>query len=230
MQNPRPPHPTVSAALDELRQSATPPLTNLEAPVQLGDLPSGWRGHLLDHPYLYGSIVPPGCVEVDRLDWARLLTLLSCQLDWSLQLRHVLRSADAGPQPDDLDRAPLLTSWSPATAWHRGLVLSGQMTSRVDPGGRWTVTSLLVGLDPDSSWARAWTGWYRLGEAMTAAHLLSFCLSRLPVDLIQTDDVQLARHFATLRQRTNRMLEPLTLSSRDSREGTGSKHTDGSSL
>lgn len=134
---------------------------------------------------------------------------LAQQLDQAYRIAGLLALVERGPEPQDISDAPLLSHWAPGIAWHGDLVLTGHVTGHPRLGATWIHTSPLMGLDPRGRWARSWSRWYRLGETMGEEHRLDYWLAQVPVRLIETDDAQVARHFAELRARVSRLLEPL---------------------
>jgi hypothetical protein len=198
-------HPAVRAALDELCHAAAPPLTEPDAPVRLADLPAVWREHLR----FYDALVPTTGPDLERADWARLLTLVARGLEHAYRFAGLFAQAERGPAPEDLAGAPVLTQWSPALARRSDLVLAGHVTGHPRLTGPWICTSPLVALDARAGWARSWSRWYRLGEPMAPEHGLGFWQAGVPVRLIATDDVAVGQHLAALRERVSRVLEPL---------------------
>ena len=199
----------VLQALAALQEAAAPPLADSDAPVRLADLPSVWRTLLLDEPHVYEDLLPPGCSEIARSDCTRLVTRVARQLDQAYRIAGLLALMERGPEPDALTGAPLLSRWAPGIAGHGDLVLTGHMTGHPRLGSTWIHTTPLMGLDSRGQWARSWSRWYRLGESTGEEHRLDYWLARVPVALIEADDAQVARHFAALRERVGRILEPL---------------------
>ncbi|TNC49030.1 hypothetical protein FHG66_12780 [Rubellimicrobium rubrum] len=137
----------VAAALQDLSQSAEPLLTNPGAPVRLADLPAVWRAHLLEHPDVYGTLVPLGCAEVERADWERLLVLVARQLEHAFRLAGLFALVERGPAPEELAEAPVLSLWAPGIARFGDLVLAGRVTGHPRLPSTWICTSPLLGLD-----------------------------------------------------------------------------------
>jgi hypothetical protein len=89
--------------------------------------------------------------------------LLSVPLDEACE---VLSEIDDGPDPPVLSAAPLLDLWQPVLSPQHELLLAGRCTGHPILGAaeRWVVTSSLLGLAPDHSWARTFNRFYRLGR------------------------------------------------------------------
>ena len=80
--------------------------------------------------------------------------------------REVLDEIDEGPDPAVLSSAPMLDLWQPIHSPLRELCLAGRCVGHPVLGvaERWIVTSQLLGLAPDMSWARTASRFYRLGQ------------------------------------------------------------------
>ena len=79
---------------------------------------------------------------------------------------RALAEAEAGPDPEVLRAAPHLDVWQPVLTPQRELCLTGQVSGHPTLTGtdRWIVTSPLLALAPDRSWARTLNRFYRLGR------------------------------------------------------------------
>ncbi|MDZ4393322.1 DUF6634 family protein [Cypionkella sp.] len=80
--------------------------------------------------------------------------------------REVLWEIDAGPDPAVLASAPVLDLWQPILSSKIEVRLTGKCSGHPTLGRsqRWIVTSPLLGLAPDYSWARTFSRFYRLGQ------------------------------------------------------------------
>ncbi len=73
-----------------------------------------------------------------------------------------LEAGEAGPSPDDLAAVPLLNDWQ--TILMRGsCCLAGEVSGHPRLQGSITTSALIV-LDPDLTWARTMSRFYRLGS------------------------------------------------------------------
>lgn len=73
--------------------------------------------------------------------------------------------ADGRPSHADLADAPSLDCWSPTT--RLAPALFGLATGHPRIGNnRATLTSEVFAIDRDRRWARTWSRWYRLGDAL----------------------------------------------------------------
>lgn len=85
--------------------------------------------------------------------------------------RHIcstLASLNAGPSRIELAAAPLLEHWRPFRTLHGGTVLAGYVSGYPVLRNGPMRTSGLLALDPDTSWARTVSRWYRLGSQPNA--------------------------------------------------------------
>lgn len=80
--------------------------------------------------------------------------------------REVLYEIDAGPEPAVLASAPVLDLWQPILSSNFEVRLTGKCGGHPTLGRseRWIVTSPLLGLAPDYTWARTFSRFYRLGR------------------------------------------------------------------
>ena len=84
-----------------------------------------------------------------------------------LKALRALEAAEAGPSPDTLAAAPLLTLWSPVLIGTE-LFLAGEATDHPHlPDGPIT-TSPLLALAPNLTWARTVSRFYRLARPLDA--------------------------------------------------------------
>ncbi|MDP2051435.1 DUF6634 family protein [Cypionkella sp.] len=91
------------------------------------------------------------------------------------EAREVLCEIDAGPEPAVLASAPVLDRWQPILSSKIEVRLTGNCTGHPTLGRskRWIVTSPLLGLAPDYTWARTFSRFYRLDQL---AGVLGACL------------------------------------------------------
>lgn len=82
------------------------------------------------------------------------------------EAREVLYEIDAGPDPAVLASAPVLDLWQPILSSKIEVRLTGKCGGHPTLGRseRWIVTSPLLGLAPDYTWARTFSRFYRLGR------------------------------------------------------------------
>lgn len=74
-----------------------------------------------------------------------------------------------GPTPDDLERAPVLSSWIAIhDPQHSGAILVGVHTGHPTIEGALINTSRLCGIDAYKTWARTASRWYRLNDPATS--------------------------------------------------------------
>ena len=75
--------------------------------------------------------------------------------------------ADGRPSVADLSDAPLLNCWSPTTRLAPALFGLAAGHPRIG-NNRATLTSEVFAIDADRRWARSWSRWYALGNALPA--------------------------------------------------------------
>jgi hypothetical protein len=83
-------------------------------------------------------------------------------------------NAGAGPTEADLASAPILFDWEPKLTQAQEPAIRGVVRGHpAIPDGE-TLRAEILALDPDLSWIRTWTGYYRLGcEAEKRAPVLA---------------------------------------------------------
>ena len=73
-----------------------------------------------------------------------------------------LEAGEAGPSPNDLAEAPILNDWQ-AILMRSSCCLAGEVSGHPQLHGPITTSALIV-LDPDLTWARTMSRFYRLGS------------------------------------------------------------------
>ncbi len=74
-------------------------------------------------------------------------------------------AADGRPSASDLVDVPIIDMWRPARRFAPALIglVAGHPILR---SSKPKMTSELFALDTDAGWARTWSRWYRLGDAL----------------------------------------------------------------
>jgi hypothetical protein len=76
-------------------------------------------------------------------------------------------SAGAGPTEADLAHAPILFDWEPKlNSAHEPAIRGAVRGHPAIPDGEFLRAEILA-VDPDLSWIRTWTGFFRLAESST---------------------------------------------------------------
>jgi hypothetical protein len=75
-----------------------------------------------------------------------------------------IAAAKTGPSAADLAAAPELDLWVPQVSFIGELVLDGEVRAHPILGDEAITTSPIIALNPDGSWARTVSRWYRLGR------------------------------------------------------------------
>jgi hypothetical protein len=74
-----------------------------------------------------------------------------------------------GPTAAELARAPILSDWEPKlTAAHDPAIRGVVRGHPAIPDGE-HIRAEILGVDPDLTWIRTWTGFFRLAEPFTQA-------------------------------------------------------------
>jgi hypothetical protein len=80
-----------------------------------------------------------------------------------------LIAAGAGPTEADLARAPLLVGWEPKLTPTQEPAIRGIVHGHpIIPDGE-VLRAEILAVDPDLSWIRTWTGYFRLAEQSARA-------------------------------------------------------------
>jgi len=78
-------------------------------------------------------------------------------------------SAGAGPTAADLARAPILFDWEPKlNSAHEPAIRGAVSGHPAIPDGEFLRAEILA-VDPDLTWIRTWTGFFRLAESSMQA-------------------------------------------------------------
>lgn len=85
-------------------------------------------------------------------------------LHWLEQSLAAIDEAQAGPTPEDLATAPMLSPWHPILTLEAEPLLWGHVNRHPILGASWITTSRLIALDPGNRWSRTISRWYRLGR------------------------------------------------------------------
>ncbi|ADE85023.1 DUF6634 family protein [Rhodobacter capsulatus] len=98
--------------------------------------------------------------------------------------------AEAGPSATDLISAPTMHAWiGVQDTRFGGAILMGRPEGHPVCRGPVSHTSRLCGLDPDLTWARTMTRWYRLGVPADPGEVSFYALRYgIPRDLILGPD------------------------------------------
>ena len=109
----------------------------------------------------------------------------------SLQnLLRAIEQAERGPQPGDLDGAPLLINWFLRSAGNTVIVAEGEVRGHPEIDDPWMTTSPVLGFNGAAGWMRTRSRWYRLGQA--SGLMMQFALTGAQQILAQTRAAALA--------------------------------------
>lgn len=87
------------------------------------------------------------------------------QRDSMENLLRGIEQAERGPQPGDLDDAPMLFNWFLRTAGNTAIVAEGEIRGHPEVDDPWITTSPVLGFNGAAGWMRTRSRWYRLGQA-----------------------------------------------------------------
>lgn len=127
--------------------------------------------------------------------------------DYQMALAAV-NAAAVGPTSADLNTAPVLNEWCPASWNSTTPVLIGRVQNHPNLGDTLVRTSRLIGLDVQVRWARTFNRWYRLGSRATnhskCAEIplgTSLLNSRLDLEAMMDEYIKLVRKLESTYRR-----------------------------
>ena len=118
----------------------------------------------------YVQVNGQSCLSL--VDWKECREKLGTEI--ATRMRHrSLEIAILGPQLGDLEHAPLLSDWvATRDVEFGGAILVGMPTNHPTLQSELIHTSRICGFDPNKTWARTASRWYRLGAPATSEYLV----------------------------------------------------------
>lgn len=143
----------------------------VEGYVSDGDLSSVRKELLNSHAPSVKFTYRDGRRTLSASEWIAACHTMKQKLFGRMYLRS-LRMAANGPDAAMIASAPCLRNWLPVRdAGDLHAVLIGLVCGHPILSARWIRTSRLCGIDPDGTWARTASRWYRLEDSSTAGEI-----------------------------------------------------------
>ena len=147
--------------------------------VYYDDVPAALRKSFDEFMMGQGTPIIDGKTCVWQHDWDLFIGRETTRHFRKMRIASLILGQD-GPGPGDLDGAPVLSDWVMVRDPQMGLpILVGTPSGHPTCIGPITRTSVLCGIDPDLTWARTQSRWYKLGpmssfEALSTAYPTKF--------------------------------------------------------